>query len=50
MEIISIFLFSDFLEENLKSNKKTSEKDHSFYNIVLLKKPHSFYDPQLTRH
>ena len=24
---------------------KTSEKDHSFYNTVSLKKPQSFYEP-----
>ena len=26
---------------------KTSQKDHSFYNTVSLKKPHSFYESQL---
>ena len=29
---------------------KNSKKDHSFYNTVLLKKPHPFYEPQLTQH
>ena len=27
---------------------KTSEKDHLFHNTISLKKPHSFYEPQLT--
>ena len=26
---------------------KTSKKDHSFYNIASLKKPHSFNEPRL---
>ena len=29
---------------------ETSEKDHSFYNTVLLKKHYSFYELQLTWH
>ena len=40
---------SSFLVESLKVNK-TSKKDHSFYNTISLKKPHSFYEPQLTQH
>ena len=32
---------SDFLTESLKAYK-TSKKEHSFYNTVLLKKPDSF--------
>ena len=32
-------LISDFLVESLKTKKKTSKKDHSFYNTVSLKKP-----------
>ena len=43
LDIIRVFLFSDLLGESLKA-----KKDHSFYNTVLLKKPHSFYEPQLT--
>ena len=43
VDIIRVFLFSDLLVECLKA-----KKDHSFYNTVLLKKPHSFYKPQLT--
>ena len=31
----------------MSTPKKTSEKDHSFYNTVSLKKPHLFYEPQL---
>ena len=33
VDIIKVFLISDFLAESLKS-----KKDHSFYNTVLLKK------------
>ena len=39
-DIIRVFLLSDLLAESLKV-----KKDHSFYNTVLLKKPHSFYKP-----
>ena len=35
-------LISDLLAESLKA-----KKDHSFYNTVLLRKPHSFYKPEL---
>ena len=45
--VIRVFFISDFLAERLKANK-TSKKDHSFYNTVSLKKPHSFDKPQLT--
>ena len=45
--VIRVFFISDFLVERLKANK-TSKKDHSFYNTISLKKPHSFYEPQLT--
>ena len=45
--VIRVLFISDFLAESLKANK-TSKKDHSFYNTVSLKKPHSFYEPQLT--
>ena len=41
VDIIRGFFITEFGVENLKVNK-TSEKDHSFYNIALLKKPHSF--------
>ena len=41
--IIIVFLISDILAESLKA-----KKDHSFYNTVLLKKPHSIHEPQLT--
>ena len=37
VDIITVFLFSD-LVEYLKA-----KKDHSFYNTVLLKKPHSHF-------
>ena len=42
-------LVSDFSGQSLKPSK-TSKKDHSFYNTVSLKMPHSFYKPQLTQH
>ena len=45
--VIRVLFISDFLAESLKANK-TSKKDHSFYNTVSLKKPHSFYEPQFT--
>ena len=50
VNIIRVFLILAFLAESLKANKKTktSKKGHSFYNTILLKKPHSFYQPQLT--
>ena len=46
---------SDFFNFSIFSQKfskptKTCEKFYSFYNTVLLRKPHSFYEPQLTRH
>ena len=48
--ILGIYLLiSDFLVECLKANK-ISKTDHSFYDTVLLKKPHSFFEPQLTQH
>ena len=37
-----IFLIPDLLAESLKA-----KKDHSFFNTVLLRKPHSFYEPRL---
>ena len=45
--VIRVLFISDFLAESLKANK-TSKKDHSFYNTISLKKPHSFYEPQFT--
>ena len=41
--IIRVLLISGLLAESLKA-----KKDHSFYNTVLLKKPHSVHEPQLT--
>ena len=41
VDIIRGFFITEFGAENLKVNK-TSEKDHSFCNTVLLKKYHSF--------
>ena len=43
--IFAVYLFlSDFLVEFPKP-KKASRKDHSSYNTVSIKKPHSFYKP-----
>ena len=39
--------FSNFRFSNVSKSTKTSGKDHSFYNTVSLKKPHSFYESQL---
>ena len=39
-------LISDFLVESLETNKN-QQKDHSFHKVVSLKKPHSFYKPEL---
>ena len=41
-------LMSDFLK--VLKPTKTIKKDHSFYNTVSLKKPHSIYEPQLAQH
>ena len=45
----SFLLMPYFLAKSLKA-KKTSKKYHTFYNAVLLKKLHPFYEPQLTWH
>ena len=42
-------LISDLLVESLKTNENLL-KYQPFYNIVSLKKSHSFYEPQLTRY
>ena len=47
VDIIRVFLISDFLAESLKANKNL-QKNHTCYNTVLLKKPHSFHEHQLT--
>ena len=39
-----------FFKQKVSKPRKTSEKDHSFYNTVSLNKPHTFYEPQLTWH
>ena len=41
-------LISDILAESLKANKNW-QKDDSFYKTVSLKKPHLFYETQLTK-
>ena len=45
-DVIRFFFF--FLILKVSKTTKASEKIHSFYNTVLLKKPHSFFKPQLT--
>ena len=50
VDIIRVFfLISDFLAKVSKPTK-ASKKDHTFYNTVPLKKPHSFYEPQIASH
>ena len=44
----SELFFSFQIIEKSPGQKRTSEKDHSFYKTVSLKKPHSFYKPQHT--
>ena len=46
VNIIRVFLFQN-LKQKISKSIKTSQKDHSFYNTVSLKKPHSFYESQL---
>ena len=40
----NFFLISYF--QKVSKPTRTCEKNHSFYNTVSLKKPHSFYEPQ----
>ena len=46
VDIIRVFFIPEFVAENLRANKN-QQKDHSLYNTVSLKKPHSFYESQL---
>ena len=48
LDLLSINKFQIFWQ-SLKA-EKTSNKDHSFYDTVSLKKHHSFGEPQLTQH
>ena len=43
------FIFQIF-KQKVSKPTKTSKKDRSFYNTLLLKKPHSFYQRQLPQH
>ena len=45
-----LFFNFQILYQKVSEPTKTSKKDHSFYNTVSLKVPHSFYEPQLTSH
>ena len=45
---LSFHLISDFLAESLKANKNW--KKNFFYNTFSHKKPHLFYEHQLTQH
>ena len=50
MTKIYLSLFTNFrFSGKVSGPTKTSKKDQSFYNTVLLKNPHSFYEPQLTQ-
>ena len=49
VEIIRVFLISDF-QQKFSKPEKASKKYHLIYNIVSLKKFHSFYKTQLARH
>ena len=44
------FANSRQIRKHFNSAKKDCKKDHSFYNPVSLKEPHSFYKRQLTQH
>ena len=47
----SEFLFNfRFFSRKSQTPAKSNGKDHSYYNTVSLKKPHSYYEAQLTWH
>ena len=49
VDIIRVFLISDFLAENLKANKKLQKRSHTRFTIRFCSKtPHSFYEHQCT--
>ena len=50
VDIIRVFFNFLIFWQKVSRPTKTSEKVHSFYNTVLLKKPHLFYEPRLTLH
>ena len=50
VDIIRVFFNFLIFQQKVSKPTKTSEKVHSLYNTVLLKKSHSFYEPQLTQH
>ena len=41
----SDFFKFQIFQQIVSKSTKASEKDHPFCNTVLLKKPHSFYEP-----
>ena len=47
-KIVFLKMFKVSSVQKVSKLAKTTEKDNSFYNTVLLKKLHSFYEPQLT--
>ena len=47
--MLEFLLISDFLAESFKANKNY-QKDHSFYNVISLIKPHLFFKPQFNQH
>ena len=48
MQHVPVDIFRVSFVQKVSKPAKSTEKDHSFYNTVSLKKPHSFYEPQLT--
>ena len=47
VDIIRIFFQFQIFQQKPSKPTKSSEKGHSFYNIISLKKPPSFYEPHL---
>ena len=46
MQHVPVDIFRVSFVQKVSKPAKSTEKDHSFYNTVSLKKPHSFYEPQ----
>ena len=50
IKLLEIMYLFRIIWLKVSKSTKTSKKDNSFYNTLSLEKPHSFYEPQLTRH
>ena len=50
VDMIRVFSYFRFSSRKSQSQQKLVKKDHTFYNKVLLKNTHSFYETQLTWH